>query len=211
MPLDPTTLDNTYPPIWLQDYSTDKEVGGVAVADLEGVYDENTEYRRVNGEDPQNYWTQQRQGGDLFHRDLVIEEEIRRVINYLGQRCGHTFHIPTVIIAPEHYVTIASIGDAFTSLTAHTGWFVSACRVKKTTDSGNCGLRIVDGSRTVVWTSTAYGNSTSIYTTGALATGSRGEVINSTDGSDLSVEVFNDHATNNAVLSAMAVLAPKTV
>jgi hypothetical protein len=212
MPLPPTSLDNAYPPIWLQNYSSGKTVEGVAVADLTPITDANSLYRRINGEDKQNYWNMQREGGDLFHRDLLLEAFLKRIINYLGQRSGLLFHLPETIIAPTRHVVIGNIGNLATSAEDYTGFFVSACRVNKVTDSGDCGVRIVKADATVVYTATSYGTpaDSNIFTTEELADDARGEDILVADGTGFQIQAFNEHASNNAVLSGFIMLAPKT-
>jgi hypothetical protein len=212
MPLSSANLNNAYPPIWLQSYSSGKTVGGIAASDLDPISDANTLYRRIEGHDEQNYFNMQRQGGDLFHRDLVLAEALQRIANYLGQRSGICFNIPDTRIAPLRHVTIASLGNIQTDAESYTGFYVTSCRVVKTTDSGNCGIRVVNGSGSVIHTLTSYGipSGSNIFTTGALDSSSRGENIVLVDGVDLQIQAYNEHATSEAVVGGFVVLAPKT-
>jgi len=217
MPLEIIALDTAYPPIWLQSYSTSKTLGGVPVAvggelnpSITPVTDDNSSLRKTDGHDYQNYLIRQRIEGDLFHRDMLIADALDRIINYLGQRTGLVFSIPEVLIAPTKTVTIGYLDDRATSLLAYTGLFITAARCYKTTDSGNCGIRVVgtvSGNETVLYTTPASGT---IFTTGALSVSNRGTQITST-ATAVRIEAFNDHASSNAQLNGFISVAANTV
>ena len=192
MPLSLLQLDNQYPPIWLQDYSADKTISGEAVGDIDGTYvDSNSALRKTDGHDPQNYFIRQRIEGDLFHRDLLIVDLMKQILNYLGQRSGLLFNLPATYIQPYGSVVIADIG----LISPDAAMYVTAVRC---TSPGVC--IVTDGGG-----DTTFSNGATIWTTGALDNLSRGSIIS---GSSV-IKVYNDSASN-ATISGFIALAAKT-
>lgn len=214
-------LNNAYPPVWLQDYSSGKTLGDVPVAVagelnpvVTPVISGNSALRQTSGQDYANYMVRQRMEGDLFHRDLILANYLSDFLNLIAQRSGMVYNTPTTVLAPNRYVVVAHLGGIQTPQLRYTGLFVSAARCVKKVDSGNCGLRIMAGD-TLLYTAPVAtpSNNGNMFTTGALAYTNRGFQLtaSNTAGQDIRIEIFNAHSTNNAEVGGFVALVPNTV
>jgi hypothetical protein len=214
-------LNDAYPPIWLQDFSSGKTlrsqtvaVGGELNPAITPATEGNSALRRTDGQDFNNYMIRQRIEGDLFHRDLVLSTYLNDLLNLLAQRSGLVYNIPTTIIAPDKYIVISHLGGIQTAALKYSGLFVSAARCVKKTDSGSCGIRIVAGD-TVVYTAPVAisTSSTSMFTTSTFAYLNRGFQLTAanTGGANMRIELYNESLTNSAEVSGFVSLVANTV
>lgn len=96
MSLPIATLDTVYPPTW----------DGDPLA-IDPVVDATTALRSIVGDDPVNYFVQQRAQGDLFHRDLALLQGINNLADFLRKYTGLVWNCSNVSVAPGQQVTFA--------------------------------------------------------------------------------------------------------
>ena len=109
-------LDNVFPALW------ETVWGGLHPEPLDPYVDSESRVRFIDGQDPVNYWVNQRFQGDLFKRDLLQAEVSRRIIDYLSARQGYFFSIPAVTLQPDTYIPIG----AMMSTDQIEGYYLSA-------------------------------------------------------------------------------------
>jgi hypothetical protein len=103
MPFPITRLDNVFPPTW------ESVWGGTHPEPYDPHIDSESRVRFITGEDPVNYFTAQRFQGDLFKRDILQSQSIRRIIDYLASRNGYFYNIPSVTLAPNTYIPLGAM------------------------------------------------------------------------------------------------------
>jgi hypothetical protein len=103
MPFPITRLDNVFPATW------ESVWGGEHPEPYDPYIDSESRVRFVNGEDPINYFVAHRFQGDLFKRDILQSQSIRRIIDYLAARKGYFYNIPSITLAPNTYIPIGAM------------------------------------------------------------------------------------------------------
>lgn len=187
MPLTLLQLDNTYPPIWLQNNSAGKTVGGVAATSVTPYADANSSLKKTEGHDYQNYFVRQRVEGDLFHRDLLIVDLLKSILNYLGQRTGLLFNLPEAYVQDGGSIVLARLG----SISPDDGMYITAA-------SCTGGTISVEGN--------TFGTTSPVWTTGALSNSSRGTRITGPN-----IVITATKTSGDGVMTGFVALAAKTV
>jgi len=92
-------LDTNYPPTW----------EGTEWSAITPVNANYTKLRPTEGQDPVNYQTYQKSQGDLFHRDLALQQNIQKLADYLEQTNGMVISCPTTMLAPSTELDIGAL------------------------------------------------------------------------------------------------------
>lgn len=189
-------LDNIFPATWETVWS------GVHPEPTDPYSDEATRARFVTREDAVNYWTQQRQAGDLFKRDLIKGVMIRRILDYLAARSGLFFNLPLTNLPEDAYLPLGSkIGTSQIE-----GYYLAAFSLNVDEgDFASLSLRVVDVDTEEVidqFTPTAEKNLSWVVATNNI-NGERGGLVD-----NFEVRLYNSGSAAVKV-SASAVLSPK--
>lgn len=117
--------------------------------------DDDTALRATAGEDGVNYYVRQRVEGDLHKRDLVNEQNLRNMVNFLATRTGLRYGVPAVRVKTGDSVILGRV----TVPTETPKWYVVGGELVNLTDSASGAvlevIKVSDSS--VVWSSSTYG------------------------------------------------------
>lgn len=134
MPVLKKPLHNTPPPTWTNP-------DGVTAPPDGSVVDTTTSLRWIVGEDFMNYHTSQRYQGDLFYRDIRLDDQMNGVIDFLGERTGLTFNQPATELLPGKHVCLGQ----FTVVTEPNMYVVALeAKVVDTTEAQDVVINVVD-------------------------------------------------------------------
>jgi hypothetical protein len=197
MPFPITRLDNVFPATW------ESVWGGEHPEPYDPYIDSESRVRFVNGEDPVNYFVSQRFQGDLFKRDLLQSQSIRRIIDYLAARKGYFYNIPSVSLAPNTYIPLGAMMSTYQI----EGYYLVAyaCNVHYGSLS-DIELRIVDqDSGAVLGLFSPTGNQNLSWSVNvSQINGRRGKLID-----NFEIRLYNTGSTDVITAQASVVLSPK--
>jgi hypothetical protein len=197
MPFPITRLDNVFPSTW------ESVWGGEHPEPYDPYIDSESRVRFINGDDPVNYFVAQRFQGDLFKRDLLQSQSIKRIIDYLAARKGYFYNIPSITLAPNTYIPIG----AMMSTEQIEGYYLVAyvCNIHYGVLS-DIELRIVDqDSGAVLGFFTPSGEQNISWAVNvSQISGRRGKLID-----NFEIRLYNTGTTDIITAQASVILSPK--
>lgn len=206
MPLAFIQLDTTYPPTWEATWGRTPAYAGDPGTP---VVDPDTAVEFITGEDKVNYFTSQRYQGDLFKRDVIINNAIRSIIDYLSTRTGPVLSLPDTTLWPNSFLTLGHL--RFTAAQNPSGAYVVGGLVRRVSGAADedCVMRIVDMSDASVLATVASSTfgSTAIWLADPT-TARSGVVMAHTN--EYEVRLYNLHATQALVASAALAFQART-
>ncbi len=123
--LDDLQLDTNLPPTWVRPSDATYNLP----AGLSAHTDPDSKLRSIVRQDVFHYFTYQRAQGDLFKRDLILQQQVNLLASNLG---GLTFSIPTTRVAPGKHISLPVLkGGAFAAINLK----VIGCTTTGTTSS----------------------------------------------------------------------------
>jgi hypothetical protein len=145
MPFQLRRLDTRIPATW----------DGTDEFELDPHVDDDTWLRASVGEDKTNYFSFQRPQGDLFKRDLISEQNLRNMANFLATRTGLRYGGAAVRLG----IADALILGRVTIPAATPRWYVVGGELKNITDAVvGASLEVMrDSDSVVIWSTTSYG------------------------------------------------------
>lgn len=172
---------------------------GTSFRDGDPHVDAGSALRPINGEDPVNYFPHHRAGGDLFNRDLGLEVNLQKVVDYLGSRTGLLYQIPAVRLLAADTIYIARI-----KVPASHNLYIVAAEITNVTNTDALVLTIVPVlGGAAVFTKNTLGSAF----TGAAIT-DRGTELTATTEYDV---LLNNPTGNTVVAFGSVTLQPKVL
>jgi len=197
MPFPITRLDNVFPPTW------ESVWGGIHPEPYDPYIDSESRVRFISGNDPVNYFTAQRFQGDLFKRDILQSQSIRRIIDYLASRNGYFYNIPSITLAPNTYIPLG----AMMSTEQIEGYYLVAyvCNIQYGS-IGDVEIRIIDQDNGAVLSffNPAGNQNISWAVNLAQIEGKRGKVVD-----NFEIRLYNKGTSDIITTQASVILSPK--
>lgn len=197
MPIPITRLDNVFPATWETIW------GGVHPEPFDPYIDSETRVRPIEGQDPINYFTSQRFIGDLFKRDLIQSQMLRRLVDYLAARQGYLYNIPSVTLPPNSYIPIG----AMMATEQVDGYYLAAYILNvRYGQLSDIEIRIVDQDTQAVLSAFAPSGTQNLrwIVSASKIEGARGPLVD-----NFEIRLYNKGATAVITAQASVVLSPK--
>lgn len=157
-PLKP--MNNVFPATW------EAISGGIHPEPYSPVLDSDSALRATLANDFVNYFVRQRTEGDLFKRDVILQQSLKALSDYLSSRRGLNFNIPSVSLAPDTCISLGSltettqilgywvVGFSINVREPLTGWATNEIKIEVLNNTSNDILfsAILASRKTQVWT-----------------------------------------------------------
>ncbi len=208
MPIDIIPLDTQYPPTWAS------ISGGVPLPGVASVTDPDSALRSTVGEDKVNYFNAQRWEGDLFKRDLIINKQLKKLIDYLATRTGPCMSSPDITLQPQTWVVVGRM--RFDPANCPSGAWLVAAQARYlgagafpatgTPAASDCALVIADTAGAVTATISAVATPTgSMFLVADITTRSGTVMAASGASKEYELRLYNNHATASIIASATVI------
>jgi len=208
MPIDIIPFDTQYPPTW------ESISGGVPLPGIASVVDADSALRPTVGEDKVNYFNTQRPQGDLFKRDLILNKQLKTLIDYLATRSGPCMNTPDITLQPQTWVVVGRM--RFDPTNCPSGAWLVAAQVRYlgagafpttgTPTVADCELVIADTAAAVTATISAVATPTgSMFLVADRANRSGTTMLANGASKEYELRLYNNHATASIIASATVI------